>query len=98
MSTNIVTIVHHRAKIRLGCEAHWTLGAWARAENGRPCDPLSSCARRWCARGSVAKMAYDLVGNKQAARRTANRMSMSLVPAAGGPPLLNEAPLDAGKT
>jgi hypothetical protein len=90
MSSAIETIVLHRAKTLLECEEHWTLGAWARDENGRPCDPLSSCARRWCAWGALQRCAYDLVGNKQAARRIANAISASLVPAAGGLPFVNE--------
>jgi hypothetical protein len=90
MSSNIETIVLHRAKILLQCEEHWTLGAWARDENGRPCDPLSSSARRWGAWGPLQRCAYDLVGNKQAARKIANTISTSLVPAAGGLPFINE--------
>ena len=90
MSSNIETIVLHRAKILLECEEHWTLGAWARDENDSPCDPLSSCARRWCAWGALQKCAYDLIRNKQAARRIANTISESLVPAAGGLPFVNE--------
>jgi hypothetical protein len=39
MSSNIETIVLHRAKILLQCEEHWTLGAWARDENGSRATP-----------------------------------------------------------
>jgi len=90
MSNNIETIVLHRAKVLLGCEEHWTLGAWARDENGRPCDPLPSRARRWCAWGALQKCAYDLVGNEHAARKIANTVSKNLVPAPGGLPFVNE--------
>jgi len=90
MSNNIETIVLHRAKVLLECEEHWTLGAWARDENGRPCDPLSSRARQWCAWGALQKCAYDLLGSKRVARKIANSISKSLVPAAGGLPFVNE--------
>jgi hypothetical protein len=90
MSNNIGTIVLHRAKVLLECEEHWTLGAWARDENGRPCDPLSSCARRCCAWGALQKCAYDLVGSEQAARKIANRISKNLVPASRGLAFVNE--------
>src|SRR5262249_6455571 len=90
MSNNIETIVLHRAKVLLECEEHWTLGAWARDENGRPCDLVSSCARRWCAWGALQKCAYDLLGSEQAARKIANTISKNLVPAPGGITFVNE--------
>jgi len=90
MSKTIETIVLHRARALLGSEQHWTLGAWARDEHGRPCDPLSSHASRWCAWGALQKCAYDLVGSKQLARRIANSISKHLVPTPGGLPFVNE--------
>jgi|GEM_PF-801112 len=90
MSNNIETIVLHRAKVLLSREEHWTLGAWARDENGRPCDPLSSQATQWCAWGALQKCAYDLVGNEHGARKIANTVSKNLVPAPGGLPFVNE--------
>jgi hypothetical protein len=90
MSKNIETIVLERARVLLECKEHWTLGAWAREENGRPCDPLSDRARRWCAWGALQKCAYDLVGSKRLARRIANSIGKTLVPAPGGLPFVNE--------
>src|SRR5262249_7030528 len=90
MSKTIETIVLHRARALVGSEQHWTLGAWARDEHGRPCDPLSSHASRWCAWGALQKCAYDLVGSKQLARRIANSISKHLVPTPGGLPFVNE--------
>ena len=90
MTNNIETIVLDRAKVLLACEEHWTLGAWARDEDGRPCDPLSRRARRWCAWGALQKCAYDLVRNEHAARKIANTVSKNLVPAPGGLPFVNE--------
>src|SRR5262249_11545190 len=90
MSSTIETVVLQRARVLLDCEEHWTLGAWARDESGRPCDPLSSRARRWCAWGALQKCAYDLVGSAQAARKIANTISKNLVRASGGLPFVNE--------
>src|SRR5215813_4814584 len=90
MSNTIATIVLQRAKVLLECEEHWTQGAWARDENGRPCDPLSSRARRWCAWGALYKCARDLVGSEPVARRLANTIGQRLVPAPGGLAFVNE--------
>jgi hypothetical protein len=53
------TIVLRRVKVPLQCQEHRTLGAWARDENGRPCNALASRASRWCAWGALGALASE---------------------------------------
>lgn len=90
MSQAIETIVLHNACNLLNAAFYWTSKAWARDENGVPCRPLSRRARQWCAWSAIYKCAFDLVGQKQAAREIADRISKELVPCVGGIISVNE--------
>jgi len=68
----------------------WTCGAWARDSTGEPCSPLAPQARQWCAWGALQKSAFALIGDKDASRKVADRISKRLVPCPGGLAFVNE--------
>ena len=90
MSQAIETVVLRNACALLSDATHWTSGAWARDGDGERCGPLSRTARQWCAWGALHKCAYELVGEEEAARKIAEKISKKLVPAPGGLIFVNE--------
>jgi hypothetical protein len=90
MSQTIEAAVLRDACALLSSPMRWTCGAWARDSLGARCSPLSPRARQWCASGALQKSAFALIGDKDAARKVADRISKQLVPCPGGLAFVNE--------
>ena len=90
MSLTIDTAVLRDACALLSSPARWTCGAWARDSIGERCSPLAPQARQWCAWGALQKSAFALIGDKDASRKVADRISKQLVPCPGGLAFVNE--------
>jgi hypothetical protein len=90
MSQTIDAAVLRDACALLSSPVRWTCGAWARDSSGARCSPLSPRARQWCAWGALHKSAFALIGDKDASRKVADRISKQLVPCPGGLAFVNE--------
>ena|SRR5262249_42290556 len=90
MSQAIDTKVLSDAYALLSSPMRWTWGAWARDSTGERCSPLAPQACQWCAWGALQKSAFALIGDKDASRKIADRISKKLVPCSGGLAFLNE--------
>ena len=90
MSLTIDAAVLENACALLSSPVRWTCGAWARDSAGEPCNPLAPQARQWCAWGALQKSAFALIGDKEASRKVADRISKQLVPCPWGLAFVNE--------
>ena len=90
MSDTLDTVVLKKANALLDTPRRWTREAWARDGDGQRCSPLASEARQWCAWGALQKSAFDIIGDKAASRRVADRISQRLVKCPGGLAFVNE--------
>ena len=61
-----VTQTFREARALIEAPEHWTRGSLARSEDGKPCDPRSPAAVRWCANGAMAKVTVSGMGRTQA--------------------------------
>src|SRR5262249_23615330 len=90
MSLTIDAAVLRDACALLSSPARWTCGAWARDSTGEQCSPPAPQARQWCACGALQKCAFALIGDKDASRKVADRISKQLVPCPGGLAFVND--------
>jgi hypothetical protein len=80
MTTTIEKQVLMNARALIADPAHWAWGTLASTASGQSVDPCHPSATQWCAAGALYRAAYDLVGDRDEARRIGNKVASTVYP------------------